>query len=195
MNLREQQAQQTYDKIMLTAQRLLESCTFEELSVDQICHEAGISKGGFYHHFPSKDQLVSILIGQQLGNRIAESVAPMLGKRSAPELLKIYVDTMAAYLEDSPGNTLARCWLAMAEHPERTDGVFSVASFQVLHEIVAQGKAEGSIRPELEQKFCESFLNGALTGIMLYGATFRNHLQIKPFAEASLELIYQTISQ
>lgn len=193
MNLREQKAQQTYEKIMVTAERLLKDSTVEDLSIDQICHEAGISKGGFYHHFSSKDQLISLLIGQQLGIRIADHVTPMLGKKIAPELLKIYADTMVDYLEDSPRNTLARCWLAMAEHPERTGSVFAADSFRVLHDIVLQGKAEGSIRPELKQDFCEAFINGVLTGIMLYSSTFREHLQMRSFAEESLDLIYRTI--
>lgn len=193
MNLREQQAQQTYEKILLTAAALLEHCSYEELSIDQICRAAGVSKGGFYHHFSSKEQLVSLLIGQQLGERIAARVTPMLGKQDAAALLKIYLDAMVEYLESAPRNTLARCWLAIAEHPEQADGVFSTVSFRVLHQIVAQGKAEGVIRPELDADFCEAFLNGALTGIVLYASTFRGQRPMAPFAEASLRLICQTL--
>ena len=51
MNLRKQQALQTYYHILSTAKQLAENKPYESLSVEQICDCAGISKGGFYHHF------------------------------------------------------------------------------------------------------------------------------------------------
>lgn len=194
MNLREQQAQQTFEKILLAAGQLLENCTIEALSVDQICQQAGVSKGGFYHHFSSKDQLVSLLIGQQMGKMIAEHVEPFLGKENAFGLLKKYADAMVEYLENCPRNILARCWLAIAEHPEKTGDVIATASFRALHAIVAQGQSEGTIRSDLDAEFCEAYINGTITGIMLYGSTFRDHFQLRAFAEDSLKLIYKTLS-
>ena len=83
MNLREQQAQQTYEHILHTAECLLENSTYEKLSVNEIYEKAGISKGGFYHHFSSKDQLIALLIGRQMEQYIHKQVAPLIGKKDA----------------------------------------------------------------------------------------------------------------
>ena len=195
MNLRAKQAQQTYEHILVTAEQLLKQSSYEELSVDQICECANISKGGFYHHFSSKDEFISLLIGRQMGNLIAERIEPCLKEKSAFELLEIYLNTTIEYLEKSPRSMLIRCWLALSEHPEITNSEFAKESFHVFHEIVEKGKAEGSIRSDLTNEFCQAYMNGAMTGIILYGTAFQESYPIKTFTMDSLKLLWETISQ
>lgn len=38
---------------------------YEELSIKNICEEAGVSNGSFYHHFKTKDDLLSYYIEDQ----------------------------------------------------------------------------------------------------------------------------------
>ncbi|PTX64362.1 TetR family transcriptional regulator [Melghirimyces profundicolus] len=51
----------TKDRIIRTALRLFESCGYSRVSVDQIVKESGTSKGGFYHNFTSKDELLYMI--------------------------------------------------------------------------------------------------------------------------------------
>jgi AcrR family transcriptional regulator len=46
------------DRIVETSLRLFETYGYHNVSVDQIVKECGTSKGGFYHHFSSKDELL-----------------------------------------------------------------------------------------------------------------------------------------
>lgn len=55
---RQQQAKNTKKRIYEVAAKLIEEHGFESVTVDQICKKAGVAKGGFYHHFPSKGELV-----------------------------------------------------------------------------------------------------------------------------------------
>jgi len=50
-------SQQTQERIISTAQQLFAEQGFVQTGVSQICRNAGISKGAFYHHFSSKDDL------------------------------------------------------------------------------------------------------------------------------------------
>ena len=118
MTARELQAQKTYENIILTAEQLTENNSFENISVDLICAKAGISKGGFYHHFPSKDQLISLLIGRQMGNLIEERIEPFFNKKNAFALLQIYIDTMVSYM----GKQSAKCTGKMRGRTFRTPG-------------------------------------------------------------------------
>ncbi|WP_295636568.1 TetR/AcrR family transcriptional regulator [Novosphingobium sp.] len=45
------------DKLLEAAVRLVRAQGFSATSVDQLCLEAGVTKGAFFHHFPSKEQL------------------------------------------------------------------------------------------------------------------------------------------
>ncbi|WP_028314250.1 TetR/AcrR family transcriptional regulator [Desulfatibacillum aliphaticivorans] len=55
---RQEQAMITHRRIYETASQLIAEKGFDNVTVDEICKAAGVAKGGFYHHFPSKDDLV-----------------------------------------------------------------------------------------------------------------------------------------
>ena len=59
---RKLQAAKTKNNIFETAKRLFHEHGIDNVSVDSIVEEAGVSKGAFYVHFKSKDVLSSLLI-------------------------------------------------------------------------------------------------------------------------------------
>ncbi len=59
---RKEKAELTRQRIYETAERLSAARGFSEISVNEIIREAGVSKGAFYFHFPSKDSFFTSLI-------------------------------------------------------------------------------------------------------------------------------------
>lgn len=55
---RKQQAENTHRKLADAALRLFASEGYDHVVVDDICREVGVSKGTFYVHFASKDQVL-----------------------------------------------------------------------------------------------------------------------------------------
>lgn len=55
---RKQQAENTRRRLADTALRLYASKGYDRVAVDDICREAGVSKGTFYVYFASKDQVL-----------------------------------------------------------------------------------------------------------------------------------------
>ena len=53
------------DPIFRAAKQILKKKGYEELSIKNICEEAGVSNGSFYHHFKTKDDLLSYYIEEQ----------------------------------------------------------------------------------------------------------------------------------
>jgi AcrR family transcriptional regulator len=47
----------TRERIVHAARRLFNRHGFEQVSIDRVMSEAGLTRGGFYHHFDSKDDL------------------------------------------------------------------------------------------------------------------------------------------
>lgn len=58
----QQRSEETRLKIIASAIKLFSNRGFNAASVDDICHDAGISKGAFYHHFKSKQNLFLALL-------------------------------------------------------------------------------------------------------------------------------------
>lgn len=61
----QQKSKETKEKIFQAAKRILQRNGYENLSIKNICEEAGVSNGSFYHHFKTKDDLLSYYIEDQ----------------------------------------------------------------------------------------------------------------------------------
>lgn len=66
-NLSKQQlkSKETKSRIFKAAKKILQQQGYEALSIKNICDEAGVSNGSFYHHFKTKDDLLSYYIEEQ----------------------------------------------------------------------------------------------------------------------------------
>jgi AcrR family transcriptional regulator len=58
----QQRSEETRSRILEAAVKLFSNHGYNRASVDDICSEAGISKGAFYHHFESKQALFLALL-------------------------------------------------------------------------------------------------------------------------------------
>ena len=58
-------SKETKAKILRAAKNILQKQGYEQLSIKNICEEAGVSNGSFYHHFKTKDDLLSYYIEEQ----------------------------------------------------------------------------------------------------------------------------------
>ncbi|MFC5551221.1 TetR/AcrR family transcriptional regulator [Massilia aerilata] len=53
---------QTRERIVHAARRLFNRHGFEQVSIDRVMLDAGLTRGGFYHHFKSKDELYAAAV-------------------------------------------------------------------------------------------------------------------------------------
>ena len=63
------------ERLVDAAERLILAGGLGRVSVDSVIREAGLSKGAFFHHFPSKDDLLVAIIQRLVGEteaRIAQ---------------------------------------------------------------------------------------------------------------------------
>ena len=65
LSKQQRKSEETKERIFQAAKRILQKSGYEELSIKNICEEAGVSNGSFYHHFKTKDDLLSYYIEDQ----------------------------------------------------------------------------------------------------------------------------------
>jgi AcrR family transcriptional regulator len=83
----QQRADQTREHLLAAASHPFTRYGYDGTVVAEICGAAGVSKGAFYHHFPSKQALFLALLQESVGGLdIVFSVASQQGK-PAPERL------------------------------------------------------------------------------------------------------------
>ena len=65
LSKQQKKSKETKERIFQAAKRILQRDGYEQLSIKNICDEAGVSNGSFYHHFKTKDDLLSYYIEDQ----------------------------------------------------------------------------------------------------------------------------------
>lgn len=71
----QQRSEETRARILTAAQQVFARGGYDATPVDAICQAAGVSKGAFYHHFPSKQAVFLCLLENWLADlepRLAE---------------------------------------------------------------------------------------------------------------------------
>ena len=96
LNSRQLQAKTTKEYIMKIVKELIETYSYDELSVDLICKTAGVSTGAFYHHFKSKQGLVIEGYGE-CDNFFRENIIGKLKSKDPIERILEYIDCQMKY--------------------------------------------------------------------------------------------------
>lgn len=65
LSKQQQKSLETKERIFRAAKQILQKSGYENLSIKNICEAAGVSNGSFYHHFKTKDDLLSYYIEEQ----------------------------------------------------------------------------------------------------------------------------------
>lgn len=65
LSKQQQKSKETKERIFHAAKEILQKNGYENLSIKNICEVAGVSNGSFYHHFQSKDDLLSYHLEEQ----------------------------------------------------------------------------------------------------------------------------------
>jgi AcrR family transcriptional regulator len=168
----QQRSEETKTRILESAIKLFSSQGYNKASVDDICREAGISKGAFYHHFESKQALfLDLLDGwlKTIDTAIEESkdkTAPetfMLMTQAFPYLFKTAGEGLPMFLE---------FWLQASRDKKIWEA--SIAPYRRYHKyftsLIKKGVKEGSfvdVDPELTSRMIVSTAMGLLLQSLL----------------------------
>lgn len=113
MRVSREKAEENRAAIVAAGSRLFREQGFDRVSVADVCGEAGLTHGGFYGHFASKDALEAECVDTAFSDKIAEltdpaSVAAMAGRY------------LSAAHRDNPGQGCAMAALG-ASVPQRDE--------------------------------------------------------------------------
>ena len=92
-------SKETKERIFQAAIRILQRNGYENLSIKNICEEAGVSNGSFYHHFKTKDDLLSYYIEMQPTVNPELLEIPQNKEDAKDAIIGVYL-TYAAYCKE-----------------------------------------------------------------------------------------------
>ena len=168
---------------------LISSVPFEDIHVVQLCEEANISIGSFYHYFNSKNDILSglmLLIDEYMEN----TVFPLLNNEDEPENLMIFANGWAEHVNQ---NGIKRSILISQIEPRDEDYVGNKrSSVMKIEEIIRRGQEKGQITTMHPAEELSSMFLLAIRGVTTdwsrcggsYSVVDRMHLYISLFIKA-----------
>lgn len=175
----QQRGEETRIRILDVAQEAFARYGYDATGVAEICRRAGVTKGGFYHHFPSKQDVFLEMLERWLEGIDQQLQHMRSGEESVPEELLAMTAMVPAVFQEAGGRL--PLFLEFLTKAGQSPVVWqaTVAPFRKYHaflaEMIRDGIGEGSLRPvdpDLASNLLLSFAVGLLAMGLLdpYGA-------------------------
>jgi AcrR family transcriptional regulator len=166
----QQRSEETHTIIKETAQRLFARSGYDATGVAEICSEAGVSKGAFYFHFPSK-QAVFLEITNDWMNNLEESFNLIIeSAQDFPQALLQMAEIVGTAFQsmDLRYTIFLEFWGQARRDPVIWDAV--TAPYQryqaYFARLIQQGIQQGTLRPVDPDKAARTLISLAIGLLM-----------------------------
>jgi TetR/AcrR family transcriptional repressor of nem operon len=165
----------TRQKILNSAQRLIQTKSFHGFSFQDIADEVGIRKASLYHYFDSKDAVALAVLDRATG--WVKARVDKAHDQAPPERLKVYFDTFRVLHGKAeqmcPGGSFGALLGAVSSPVQAALYRFTMMHLDVLESIVRDGVARGEFaigdqRPrDVAVQIFAGIQGGLLTGRLI----------------------------
>lgn len=195
---KQQRSEKTRRKIIKAGQACFAKHGYDATGVAEICGEAEISKGAFYHHFASKQALYLEILGEWLNDleRVIPEFVDSVG--TVPEAFKRMSDLVPGIFELADGQlpVMFDFWTKAARDPEIFEQtVMPLKRFEDLFSsYIYRGIDEGSLR-DVDPEVAARVLISMVLGILLQGLLAPNDTDWGLVAKEGVDLIFRGIEK
>ena len=192
----QQRSEETRARLLQAAQKKFSENGYEAASVDEICAEAGVSKGAFYHHFPSKQAVFLALFEDWLATVDAGLEAAR--KPAVPETLTSMARMLPFIFSQADGRLpmFLEFWLQASR--DETVWKAMAAPYRRYQEffagLVKQGIAEGSFR-QVDPHSAAQVIVSFAVGMLLQGLIAPSDTDWQKTAEQSMKILMKGLAK
>ncbi len=168
----EERSQETRSSILAAAEQSFAERGYDVTSVDSICRAAGVSKGAFYHHFPSKGSVFVALLNAWLADLDQQFAVMQTGGASVPRQIAAMAAGVNAiyHVAGTKWNILLEFWAKSKVDPEVAHStVDMIRRYQVFfRQVLERGTAEGSLQVK-DVDLTATVVLSVVLGLLLQG--------------------------
>lgn len=194
VSVHETRAQVTREKLLKAAIKLVNRDGMKQLTVRNICDEAGLSTGSFYNLFSGKEDLISYYLKCAFRPYREKAEAESGDYNQIEHILLIY-RYYVQYCKDM-GLEFVSGLYASNHNPffdfihrdESDDFIMATA-----RRLVDEGKQEGLIRPDVDTDESLLRIAAASTGLLFYWCVFNGQIDIDYEVDCAIETYLRSI--
>ena len=195
VSVHETRAQVTREKLLKAAIKLVNRDGMKQLTVRNICDEAGLSTGSFYNLFSGKEDLISYYLKYAF-TPYREKAMEASEKYNPVERILIIYRAYVVYCKDM-GLEFVSGLYASNHNPffdflhRDTEDDFIIAS---VRSYIDEAKEAGLIRKEVDTDESLLRIAAASTGLMFYWCVFEGKIDLEYEADAAIATYLRSIA-
>ena len=192
------QRHDTRQRLLDTAEKLFYARSYEDVGVQEICQEAGVKKGSFYHFFPSKRDLTLAILDASW-NRYRETMLAQVFAGDIPPLQRIerLLDSQYRHhkaVKDATGQVMGCPYGNLAGEMSTQDEVIRERLKRIfrdleapIEEVLEEAMAAGDLA-ELDSRATAGAMVAYLEGLTLMAKTWNDPEVVRTLGPAMLKL-------
>ena len=182
---RKLQGKETERRILNAALDLMRDRGFDKVSIRDICKEAGITTGAFYHHFSSKEALLESGFAP-LDYYMAGALA---GHEEEPPDLRLWriLSAYAKFMEQS-GELIGRYYQRRIAEPGTRSMDATRYTLRAMLDCFRQAEGEGLLRPEHPPEWVADFCFRHFRGVVIDWALHQYSYPLLPKMQEDYKL-------
>ena len=182
--------QKTITSILQAATRLIRVKGWRNTTIRDICREAGVSVGAFYHHFASKQELMNhsfMLFDATLSAELPQD------KGSPVDMMKEILLTQTSFIVREAGPVITEYYqnILADEHKSAADP--SRMYYRSVLNYAIQAKEKGLFKEGLEPEYVTEFLIKFVRGCMIDWCLHDFNYDVVARTDSELDLILNAI--
>jgi AcrR family transcriptional regulator len=187
----------TRQKILQAALSLFSQSGYDATGVAEICRAAGVSKGAFYYHFPSKQALFLDLLEGWLADLDRQLVSLGAEHTSVPQAVYAMADLMPQVFQAAGGRfpILLEFWTQARREPAIREAV--IAPYRRYQDfftrLIEEGITAGSLEA-VEARLLSQVIVSLAVGMLLQGLLDPVEADWQRVARQGLELLFDGIT-
>lgn len=158
---RMERGMRTRQKIFDTAMSLFAKKGYDKVTVDDICEKVGVTKGAFYNHFKSKDQIIleEFMRMDEHYLKVAQDIS---GLESSREKLRVFNREAIKLMSDLGATMLKVVYHSQIapnmKRPYLTNSRRSL--YRITNQLIREGQERGEVRSDLQsEEMASMFIN------------------------------------
>jgi len=186
---------QTRQAIFDTAIALFAKRGYDKVTIDDICEKVGVTKGAFYNHFKSKDQII-LEEFMRMDEHYAKVAQEISGMQSAREKLRVFNREAIKLMSDLGVTIMKVVYHSQVAPNMRKPYLMDGRRFlyRVTNELIMEGQENGEIRDDLSSEDMAIMLINCFRGQIYHWCLTNGSFDLVDTCERLFDLLVDSLA-